>query len=178
MSSFVETYDPTIEDCYRKQWVVDDQPCLLEVLDTAGQEEYTALRDQWIRDGEGFLVVYSICSRSTFDRVERIVQRILRVKDETLNPTQFSNPQRSVRVPVVIVGNKRDQFAFREVSTEEGQRLAMRLGCDFYEASARTNANVEPAFKSCVRGIIQGRRGSDGSSGMRRRKKDRPCVIL
>lgn len=44
-----QTYDPTIEDCYRKQWVVDDQPCLLEVLDTAGQEEYTALRDQWIR---------------------------------------------------------------------------------------------------------------------------------
>ena len=39
MSSFVETYDPTIEDCYRKQWVVDDQPCLLEVLDTAGQGE-------------------------------------------------------------------------------------------------------------------------------------------
>lgn len=37
MSSFVETYDPTIEDCYRKQWVVDDKPCLLEVLDTAGQ---------------------------------------------------------------------------------------------------------------------------------------------
>jgi GTPase KRas protein len=41
MSSFVETYDPTIEDCYRKQWVVDDQPCLLEVLDTAGQGELT-----------------------------------------------------------------------------------------------------------------------------------------
>jgi hypothetical protein len=39
MASFVETYDPTIEDCYRKQWVVDDQPCLLEVLDTAGQGE-------------------------------------------------------------------------------------------------------------------------------------------
>lgn len=37
MASFVETYDPTIEDCYRKQWSVDGQPCLLEVLDTAGQ---------------------------------------------------------------------------------------------------------------------------------------------
>lgn len=63
--SWEQTYDPTIEDCYRKQWVVDDQACLLEVLDTAGQgiqlhlasmtplirtlEEYTALRDQWIR---------------------------------------------------------------------------------------------------------------------------------
>ena len=40
MASFVETYDPTIEDCYRKQWTVDDQPCLLEVLDTAGQGEF------------------------------------------------------------------------------------------------------------------------------------------
>lgn len=65
LSFHPQTYDPTIEDCYRKQWVVDDQPCLLEVLDTAGQggfsshsysvqadghiEEYTALRDQWIR---------------------------------------------------------------------------------------------------------------------------------
>lgn len=37
-----QTYDPTIEDSYRKQVVIDDQPCILEVLDTAGQEEYTA----------------------------------------------------------------------------------------------------------------------------------------
>ncbi|KAJ2237099.1 RAS2 protein [Coemansia sp. RSA 455] len=49
LNHFVETYDPTIEDSYRKQVVIDDQPCVLEVLDTAGQEEYTALRDQWIR---------------------------------------------------------------------------------------------------------------------------------
>ncbi|KAJ2794179.1 RAS2 protein, partial [Coemansia guatemalensis] len=48
LNHFVETYDPTIEDSYRKQVVIDDQPCVLEVLDTAGQEEYTALRDQWI----------------------------------------------------------------------------------------------------------------------------------
>ena len=71
MNSFVETYDPTIEDSYRKQVVLDDAPALLEVLDTAGQEEYTALRDQWIREGEGFLLVYSIASRSTFDRIRQ-----------------------------------------------------------------------------------------------------------
>jgi hypothetical protein len=45
MASFVETYDPTIEDCYRKQWSVDDQPCLLEVLDTAGQGKFSIYRD-------------------------------------------------------------------------------------------------------------------------------------
>ena len=42
---FVETYDPTIEDSYRKQVQIDGQSCMLEVLDTAGQEEYNALRD-------------------------------------------------------------------------------------------------------------------------------------
>ncbi|KAG0778963.1 hypothetical protein G6F21_012777 [Rhizopus arrhizus] len=65
-------------DSYRKQVVIDDQPCVLEVLDTAGQEEYTALRDQWIRDGEGFLLVYSITSRSTFERIERFRNQIFR----------------------------------------------------------------------------------------------------
>lgn len=49
LNHFIENYDPTIEDSYRKNAVIDDEPCLIEILDTAGQEEYTALRDQWIR---------------------------------------------------------------------------------------------------------------------------------
>jgi small GTP-binding protein len=39
-SHFVDEYDPTIEDSYRKQCVIDDEVALLDVLDTAGQEEY------------------------------------------------------------------------------------------------------------------------------------------
>jgi len=54
---------------------------MLEVLDTAGQEEYTALRDQWIRDGEGFVLLYSITSRSSFLRIQRFHSQVLRVKD-------------------------------------------------------------------------------------------------
>lgn len=99
-----QTYDPTIEDSYRKQTVIDDQPCMLEVLDTAGQEEYTALRDQWIREGEGFLIVYSIASRTTFERVERFHSQISRVKDQ--------DPR---RVPIMVVGNKMDKVNEREV---------------------------------------------------------------
>ncbi|CAG8531742.1 6485_t:CDS:2 [Paraglomus brasilianum] len=110
-----KTYDPTIEDSYRKQVVIDEQPCVLEVLDTAGQEEYTALRDQWIRDGEGFLLVYSISSRSTFERVERFRDQITRVKD-------------SESVPLMLVGNKCDKITEREVSREEGQNMAKKLG--------------------------------------------------
>jgi len=47
LNCFVETYDPTIEDAYRKQLVVDNRMCFVEVIDTAGQEEYATLRDQW-----------------------------------------------------------------------------------------------------------------------------------
>merc|ERR1711991_711156 len=52
---FIEEYDPTIEDSYRKQVTIDHETCLLDILDTAGQEEYSAMRDQYMRTGEGFL---------------------------------------------------------------------------------------------------------------------------
>lgn len=43
---FIDEYDPTIEDSYRKQVTIDEETCLLDILDTAGQEEYSAMRDQ------------------------------------------------------------------------------------------------------------------------------------
>lgn len=57
---------------YRKQVVMDGRPAVVEILDTAGQEEYTALRDQWIKQSEGFLICYSISSRSSFRRIPRV----------------------------------------------------------------------------------------------------------
>ncbi|KAI9269717.1 small G-protein Ras2 [Helicostylum pulchrum] len=166
LNHFVETYDPTIEDSYRKQVVIDDFPCVLEVLDTAGQEEYTALRDQWIRDGEGFLIVYSITSRSTYDRVNKFRDQIFRVKD--LN-----------KVPLILVGNKSDKVTDREVSREEGALKARTLNCDFVETSAKTCVNVERSFYSVVRLIRQSREGyQDGPSKNKKNKKDKKCNIL
>lgn len=46
MCSFVEEYDPTIEDSYRKQVVIDGETCLLDILDTAGQEEYRYVKPE------------------------------------------------------------------------------------------------------------------------------------
>ena len=51
------------EESYRKQISVDDGPCLIEILDTAGQEEYAAIRDKFLRSGNGFLIVYSVIVR-------------------------------------------------------------------------------------------------------------------
>ncbi|KAF8243942.1 hypothetical protein K440DRAFT_30706 [Wilcoxina mikolae CBS 423.85] len=67
---FVDEYDPTIEDSYRRQCVIDDEVALLDVLDTAGQEEYSSMREQYMRTGEGFLLVYSITSRTSFQEIK------------------------------------------------------------------------------------------------------------
>jgi GTPase KRas protein len=169
LNHFVETYDPTIEDSYRKQVQIDGQSCMLEVLDTAGQEEYIALRDQWIRDGEGFVLVYSISSRSSFARIQRFHSQIQRVKETAMagSPTYPGSPISASapifgQAPVMLVGNKCDRVTEREVSTQEGQALAKDLGCDFVEASAKNCVNVEKAFFDVVRQLRRQRHQGSG----------------
>ncbi|KAI8371738.1 small GTPase superfamily [Radiomyces spectabilis] len=160
------TYDPTIEDSYRKQVVIDDHPCVLEVLDTAGQEEYAALRDQWIRDGEGFLLVYAINSRSTFERIERFREQIFRVKDST-------------DVPLMLVGNKCDKVTERQVTRDEGWAMARRMACDFIETSAKTCVNVERSFYQVVKAIRMQRQGTIAVNKTNAKKdKKFKCRIL
>ena len=77
----MDEYDPTIEDSYRKQVVIDGDTCLLDILDTAGQEEYSAMRDQYMRTGEGFLCVFAIDNMKSFEDVESYRGQIRRVKD-------------------------------------------------------------------------------------------------
>ncbi|KAF4626536.1 hypothetical protein G7Y89_g11623 [Cudoniella acicularis] len=158
LQHFVETYDPTIEDSYRKQVVIDGQSCMLEVLDTAGQEEYTALRDQWIRDGEGFVLVYSISSRSSFTRITRFHNQIQRVKESSSSSPPYpgsplSSSMPSAPVPIMLVGNKSDRVTEREVSTQEGNALARELGCEFVEASAKKLYQCRESLLRCSQTI-------------------------
>ena len=159
-SHFVDEYDPTIEgikwstaspnakiadlflpaDSYRKQCVIDDEVALLDVLDTAGQEEYSAMREQYMRTGEGFLLVYSITSRQSFEEIMTFQQQILRVKDKDY-------------FPIIVVGNKCDLDGERQVSRQEGESLARSFGCRFIETSAKSRINVDNAFYDLVREI-------------------------
>ena len=64
--NFMEKYDPTIEDFYRKEIEIDQAPAMLEILDTAGTEQFASMRDLYIKNGQGFIIVYSITSLQTF----------------------------------------------------------------------------------------------------------------
>merc|ERR1712232_1429091 len=165
---FVEEYDPTIEDSYRKQVVIDGQPCLLAILDTAGQEEFTALRDQWIRDCEGFIIIYSITGRNSFNQVTAFRNQVLKDNDT---------------IPLMLVGNKCDLEDKREVETNEGEELAKKLNCQFKEASAKTRENVEESFYDLVREIRKDSTTKDepvttGQKDPEKKKKKSGCPLL
>ena len=77
---FLVKYDPTIEDSYRKQMEIDGQQYVLEILDTAGTEQFTAMRDLYMKTGQGFVLVYSIIAQSTYNDLDPIHDQIVRVR--------------------------------------------------------------------------------------------------
>ena len=77
--NFIDYHDPTIEDAYQQRTVIDSEPCLLDILDTAGQVEFTAMREQYMRGGEGFIICYSITDRHSFMEAEEYRNLILKV---------------------------------------------------------------------------------------------------
>nr|ACI03080.1 RAS [Meloidogyne incognita] len=136
---FIEEYDPTIEDSYRKQVLIDGETCLLDILDTAGQEEYSAMRDQYMRTGEGFLLVFALNEYKSFENIHAYREQIRRVKDND-------------EVPMVLVGNKCD-LQQRAVDQRSVQELARSFGIPFIDTSAKTRKHVDEAFHALVREI-------------------------
>jgi len=158
---FVEEYDPTIEDSYRKQVVIDGETCLLDILDTAGQEEYSAMRDQYMRTGEGFLCVFAVNNSKSFDDINQYREQIKRVKDAD-------------EVPMVLVGNKVD-LPSRSVETRQGRTKAETYGIPYIETSAKTRQGVDDAFYTLVREI---RKYKDKKGKNPSKKKKKKCCIL
>ncbi|CAH1781205.1 unnamed protein product [Owenia fusiformis] len=136
--TFMEKYDPTIEDFYRKEIEVDHAPSVLEILDTAGTEQFASMRDLYIKNGQGFVVVYSITSVQTFQDIKTMREQIIRVKG-------FE------KVPIILIGNKCDLEHQREVRHADGLALAQTWGCPFMEASAKNTHNVNEVFIEIVR---------------------------
>jgi len=119
---------------------------------------YSAMREQYMRTGEGFLLVYSITSRNSFEEISLFHQQILRVKDQDT-------------FPVIVVANKCDLEYERQVGMNgtcranwlvldlrglffvEGRDLARHFGCKFIETSAKQRINVDEAFTNLVREI-------------------------
>jgi len=129
-------------------------------LDTAGTEQFTSMREMYMRNGDGFLVIYSITAPSSFGEIPDILELIRRVRDA----------ERVSDIPMILIGNKADLRELREVSTEQGEKLAEKYQVKFYETSAKTKANIEEAFFDLVRLILHMKPP--------KRKRRGPCSLL
>nr|XP_048298314.1 GTP-binding protein Rit2 isoform X2 [Myodes glareolus] len=137
---FPDYHDPTIEDAYKTQVRIDNEPAYLDILDTAGQAEFTAMREQYMRGGEGFIICYSVTDRQSFQEAAKFKELIFQVRH-------------TYEIPLVLVGNKIDLEQFRQVSTEEGMNLAREYSCAFFETSAALRFGIDEAFQGLVREI-------------------------
>eukprot|EP00659_Diplonema_papillatum_P012358 gene12358-19112_t len=84
--NFVEKYDATVEDSYRKMAEVDGQPCQLSLLDTAGQDEYLPLKSVYYDKGDGFLIVYNVLDAASFEEAQHIYRELSKAREDYLGP--------------------------------------------------------------------------------------------
>ena len=132
MNIFSEFYDPTIEDTYSVKIKLHNKECSLSILDTAGQDDFAAMRPTYIRQSQGFILVYAVDDPTSFEQVISLYNEIIRTKSTS-------------DVPITIVGNKCD-LEKRCVTKVEGEALAQDMKAGFFETSALTNYNVSQVF--------------------------------
>ena len=137
---FLSSYDPTIEDSYRTTININNQDIILNILDTAGQEEFYALRDQYMRSGDGYIIVFSITSITSFLEVNAIKEHLNIVLDVDNNTL----------IPIILVGNKCDLEEYRQVQSSDAQRLAEEWRVKYFETSAKNKTNINRIFEELV----------------------------
>ncbi|KAL6063911.1 ras-related protein Ral-a isoform X1 [Balamuthia mandrillaris] len=152
---FLYNYDATIEDTYRKRFTIDEEECKTNI--------------RLCENGQGFLLVYSIVDRKSFEALPSIREEILRIKDKD-------------DIPLTIAGNKIDLHSAEEagngeegkkVGSQEGVQLAKSFGCPLIETSAKTRENVEACFFQLVREI---KRSNNEAAEMVTEKRKR-CLL-
>ncbi|KAF8937631.1 ras-2 [Dissophora ornata] len=134
---FVDSYYPTIENTFTKSISHQGQEYAAEIIDTAGQDEFSIFNGKHALDIHGYILVYSVTSKLSFDMIKII-------RDKILNYTGTD------WVPIVIVGNKSDLHGQRQISTEEGEELAASWNCQSCESSAKHNENIGRVFELMI----------------------------
>ena len=131
---FKDSHDLTIGvDFGSKTIKLDDGTNVkVQIWDTAGQESFRSITKSYYRGSICALLVYDITRRSTFDNLARWLEDL---RDVAYN-----------KMVVLLIGNKDDLKADREVSTEEGEQFARKHNLLFFETSAKTGHNIEAAF--------------------------------
>ncbi|CAG06324.1 unnamed protein product, partial [Tetraodon nigroviridis] len=194
---FVEDYEPTKADSYRKKVVLDGEEVQIDILDTAGQEDYAAIRDNYFRSGEGFLLVFSITEHESFTATVEFRYKQTRAGSKNwdggrglstfddslthcvrcwLDREQILRVKAEEdKIPLLVVGNKSDLEERRQVSVEEARGKAEEWGVQYVETSAKTRANVDKVLFFDLMREVRGKKMSENKdkNGKGKNKKNK-----
>ena len=137
---FADMYHPTIESTFRKSVKWRGIEYQVDIVDTAGMDEHSIFLSQYTLGVHGYVLVYSVASRSSFEQIEILNDKILHACG-------------SDAVPRILVGAKCDLRLERQVTIEQGRELAQKLGCLFLECSAKHNENIDTVFLKLLESI-------------------------
>uniref|UniRef100_A0A8C6SRA0 small monomeric GTPase n=1 Tax=Neogobius melanostomus TaxID=47308 RepID=A0A8C6SRA0_9GOBI len=147
---FISEYDPRLEDIYSSEEMVDQQPVVVRVMDTYDQDG-PVNTERYLSWAGAFIVVYSIDNQESFKVCHKYLETV------SAHNKAFKSP-----TPIVLLGNKLDMDRYRQVSKSDGEELASRFSCLFFEISACMDfQGVQQVFHEAVR---RSRRG-DGDGG-------------
>ncbi|CAH8576977.1 unnamed protein product [Schistosoma guineensis] len=133
-SEFLQDYEPTKANSYRRKMTLDGVPLQFDILDTAGQEDYRGIRDYFFKISEGFILVFAIDDSESVNSLATFREHILRIKQ-------------SDQVPMLIVANKCDlKGCVRNNYISQGKQYADDWHLDFIETSAKTYSDAERVF--------------------------------
>ncbi len=136
-------HDATVEDSYSVHIQTSKgEERQFRILDTAGEDDYQTMVDEWIKAADGYLLIFAINDQESFEALKDKVKRIKNNNKE--------------KMPVIIVGNKCDLQDKREISAEKGMEYAKSIGAKYYETSALTdsNGNCKIVFQQCAHLIL------------------------
>jgi len=174
MNQFVTDWDPTIEDLYQKEDQINNQFFHLSVQDTAGQDWFKVLREDYIKNSQGFLIVYSVAEPqpdlSETQNNEEVKKSSFQNIRDHYDMIRRHHPD--ISTPIQLVANKVDLR--RHVSEDEGRALANELNVKYIETSALRDSNVKEAFQEICTMLL----ASLAPKGKAKDKKKFGCSIL
>jgi len=144
---FSNQYKATIgADTVRKEITIDDKAVTLQIWDTAGQERFQSLGMAFYRGADACMLVYDVTDSRSFDSLESWMDEFI----------VHANPRNHDSFPYVVIGNKSDLSARRQVQKAKAVTWCKNKGAHIqhFEASAKDAVNVEAAFLAVVRQAI------------------------
>ncbi|EMS17139.1 Ras family GTPase, putative [Entamoeba histolytica HM-3:IMSS] len=148
-NTFISGYEPTIEQTFNKTIEFDGKQVRLDVYDTAGSEQFRTLLELYIKEGDGFILVYAVDDNASFNGIKCIYNDIVNIT------TSMNDGVVPLTLPPILIAGNKCDLDDKVVKNEEVQEFCNTHGCDFLETSAKRNENIDQIFALLARRLVE-----------------------